>query len=280
MRLAAIGLPMPIAKSYINTHLEFLEASFDDARLNQLAVLARLYNPTLGPVTALKLHRPGCLDLPIYTTSCNHSPVSGLIRDVTARPGIDESILVPGGGKGVHFLQAILGGLGEISERLLAVLEFEALSRQLVSASYLDITSSGKRALGPEQLPLFSAEQYARPGFPYSPFQPDAKLRWIAACDLLTGDEILVPAQLVMMYYRHFRGEPRIGYPTTGGLSFHQDRRTAIVHAICEIVERDAINIRWYSRLPPSRVIVDIPAVVKESVGLGAELLALLTWNK
>jgi ribosomal protein S12 methylthiotransferase accessory factor len=184
--------------------------------------------------------------------------VRDLMPDLVARSGVDEGLIIPGGGKGVNVQQSLLGALGELAERLLAVLHFGAVLERLPIGSYSELVSQGRAALDPDKLPLFSPEQYAQAGFPYVPFTSDTPLRWIEGTELLTGAAIFVPAQLLLMYYRRHPDEMLIGYPTSGGLAFHTDREQAILHAVYEVIERDAINVSWYSRIAPAKVDVDI----------------------
>ena len=45
----------------------------------------------------------------------------------------------------------------------------------------------GREALGPDEMPLFAPEQYARLGFQFVPFRPDTLLGWIEGRELPTG---------------------------------------------------------------------------------------------
>lgn len=249
---------MNLTITYLNERIELLDGVYDQERQDELRALSRLYNRILGPVTSVKLHRPELLDLSMYSSSCNHSPIGALMRDLIVKTGIADIMLIPAGGKGAGMQQPFLGALGEIAERLLGVLHFEAVLDRLVYASYEELMRQGRRALGPDELPLFAPEQYACPEFAYVPFRPDSNLGWIEGGELLTGDAVLVPAQLVLMYYKHRITEARIGYPTTGGLAFHCDRHRAILHGLYEFIERDAINLRWYCRLAPPRIEVNL----------------------
>jgi ribosomal protein S12 methylthiotransferase accessory factor len=112
-------------------------------------------------------------------------------------------------------------------------------------------------------MPLFAPEQYATPQFDYVPFRPDSFLGWTEGRELLTGNPILVPAQLVLMYYKPHPAEAAIGYATTAGLAFHMSRYQAILHGLYEVIERDALNINWYTKLPPPRVDVDLRDFLK-----------------
>jgi ribosomal protein S12 methylthiotransferase accessory factor len=168
----------------------------------------------------------------------------------------------------MNFQRPVLGALGELAERLLAVLHFQGIVDELEHGSWRQMVSRGHKALGPDDLPLFAPEQFTRKGFRFVPFLPDTPLRWVRARELLTGERILVPAQLVMLYYKRAAGEAMIGYPTSGGLAFHPDRRSAILHGLYEYIERDAINVRWYCRLAPPRVDIDLPHFLASRWGL------------
>jgi ribosomal protein S12 methylthiotransferase accessory factor len=256
---------MRLEKTYINRHIELLRGIYDADLHQQLDAVGRLYNRTLGPVTAINLYQPEVQDLAIYSSSCEHVPFGQLVRDATIKVGVADTVHVPGGGKGRTMEQAFLGGLGEAAERFLAILHFGRVVDQLVFSTYRQLKSEGRRALGPTDIPLFADEQYADPHFSYEPFREDTPLAWIEGTDLTNGEKVLAPAQLMLIYYRHARGEAHIGYPTTGGLAFHCRRRRAILHGMYEYIERDAINLRWYRRIAPPRVDLDLDAILAGS---------------
>jgi ribosomal protein S12 methylthiotransferase accessory factor len=256
---------MTVEVTWFNHRIEMLDPSFGAARRAQFEAVARLYNRTLGPVTTVNLLRPDVTDLPLYTSSCRHASVGELLPDLTLKQAIADAVIIPGGGKGIDRTSALVGGLGEIAERLLGVLHFAAIQDRLELATYSDLIARGRRALGPEELPLFAPQQYASRGFPYQPFDANVPVRWIEGVELLSGEKVAVPAQLVLLYYKHHPLEARIAYPTTGGLAFHSEPREAILHGLFEVVERDAINLRWYCRMPPPRVILDLPSIGREA---------------
>jgi|ERR671923_429214 ribosomal protein S12 methylthiotransferase accessory factor len=255
---------MPLDATWINRRVPMLDGEFGRDREAQYRAVAHLYNRLLGPVTRVNVLRPDVTDLPIFTSSCRHSSLGDLFSDLTVKQAIADAVIVPGGGKGLDVQAAFIGGLGEIAERLLGVLHFSAVHDLLEFATYEELVSRGRRALGPDDLPLFAAEQYADPRFPYQPFEGDVPLRWLEGVDLITRDRVAVPAQVVLLYYKHHPDEARIAYPTTGGLAFHAQPRQAVLHALFEVIERDAINVHWYGRVPPRRVIVDLDALGSE----------------
>ena len=166
---------MRIQTTYLNNSIPFLEPVFDNERAEQLRAVSRLYNRMLGPVVGLNILRPEILDLAIYSSYCHHVPVTGLMRDAFVRMG-PYSSPIAGGGKGLRQIDAALGALGEMAERLLGTLHFRGAAARIRHATYDDLAQAGIPALSPADLPLFAPEQYARPGFPYAPFRRDTLL--------------------------------------------------------------------------------------------------------
>jgi ribosomal protein S12 methylthiotransferase accessory factor len=258
---------MRLTTTYLNERVEVLDGLYDEKRAAELAAVSRLYNCTIGPITALNLVRPEDRDLSMYSAYSHHIPVERLIRDLRFKPG-PYGGLVPGGGKGATMLRPLLGALGEMTERLLAILHFTSLQERVRYGSYLELARAGYQGLAPDEVPLFAAAQYAAPGFEFAPFEEDTWLGWVEGSDLLTGEPVWVPAQLVLMYYKPHPDERMIGYATTAGLAFQTARLRAILHGLFEVIERDALNIRWYSRLPPARIIVDLKRVLAAELGV------------
>jgi hypothetical protein len=81
-------------------------------------------------VTFVSLLRPEVLDLSIYSAHCQHSPVHALVPDVMVKAG-PQVELAPSGGKRITQLGAVLGALGEMTERLSAILEATAVLDRL-----------------------------------------------------------------------------------------------------------------------------------------------------
>lgn len=257
---------MAITVEYMNARIGLLESSFDHARSRQQAAVTRLYNRNLGPIRTLVLHRPEATDFAMYTAVASHTPVGFFFPNVLDRPRDSESITVPGGGKGGDPIGALLGALGEMSERLLGMLHFQTLDPERYRfATCRELEASGLQPLRPADLPLFAREQYADPQFPYVPFREDMRLGWVAGTNLASGETIWAPAQVVLLYYRRAPGEAPIAYPTTGGLAFHDQFERAVLHGMYEVIERDAINVGWHSHLPPRRVVIDLERVLRES---------------
>jgi ribosomal protein S12 methylthiotransferase accessory factor len=102
------------------------------------------------------------------------------------------------------------------------------------------------RALDPRRLTLFSGKQCARPGFPYSPFDPEQETDWSWGVDLTKGRPILVPAAAVW-----YSADDCWISETSSGVAAHSGLAAALVGGALELIERDAFMIFWLNRLSP-----------------------------
>ena len=82
-------------------------------------------------------------------------------------------------------------------------------------------------------------------------FDPARALHWIEGQDLLTNAPVMVPSELVHTDYTLPR-RPHAGcfVASTNGLASGNHRLEAIVHAICEVIERDAHTLWEHMDLP------------------------------
>lgn len=110
----------------------------------------------------------------------------------------------------------------------------------------------GPSAVSPLAFGLYADDQYARPGFPFAPFDERAPLDWVEARDVHSGEPRLVPLELVHPAAPLAR-QP-VASETSNGTAMHLDADRAVTAAICEAVERDAVLVLWHRR-PPTGVI-------------------------
>ncbi len=166
---------------------------------------------------------------------------------------------VYGGGKGLDRFDSYVSSLGEGIERLLGSFALFAWQDRIEYGSHRSLTARGLQALHPEQLPIFSAVQHADPNFEFVRWDEDDVVGWIPGTRYFSGETVYVPAQLVLFIYYRRDDEPRIGLAPSGGLASHISDDRARLHAISELLERDAINLRWHNGIPLDRVAVDVP---------------------
>jgi ribosomal protein S12 methylthiotransferase accessory factor len=80
------------------------------------------------------------------------------------------------------------------------------------------------------------------------PYRPDTALEWVEGFDLVSNTATFVPLNIVICPYEPSHGRPRIFYESTNGLASGNTREEALCHALCEIIERDAIALAAASR--------------------------------
>jgi ribosomal protein S12 methylthiotransferase accessory factor len=111
----------------------------------------------------------------------------------------------------------------------------------------------------PEAFALYSAEQYESPGFMFIPFERDTNVRWAPALHLASGEEVYVPAAMVLLPYSYYlgAGDSPILQPISTGLACHASPGEAAISAICEVIERDAFTITWQAKLGRTQIRVE-----------------------
>lgn len=171
--------------------------------------------------------------------------------------GLDREIY--GGGKGLTLSDSVASSLGEAVERMTGA--FSALDAgdgsEVVTATAQEMRDAGYRVVGPEDFASFTAEQLATTGFRCVPWTDTTRLGWQRGTNLLDGEDHWVPGQLVHLFYVPTGPEDRIGASSSGGLATHFDAEHALVHALLEVVERDALNLAWFCKVPLTRIRID-----------------------
>ncbi|WP_327382798.1 MULTISPECIES: YcaO-like family protein [unclassified Streptomyces] len=114
------------------------------------------------------------------------------------------------------------------------------------------------RALDPRQLGHLAPEQYDHPSCRVDPFSPDDVLRWIPALVWGTDEECWVPLEAGSY---HVHPEPRPGqkwgrvlYESSNGCALGATLDEAALHALLELLERDAFLLTWWAGRPVPRI--------------------------
>jgi ribosomal protein S12 methylthiotransferase accessory factor len=154
------------------------------------------------------------LGLPVW------SATTPLARDLTTHLG-----------KGADAVAARVSALMEAVERASA----ERVSLPLLRVSWRELDGSGVAALDPRlcDLPHDSA------------FAPDAVLGWIEADCLVGNRKLQLPLDLAVSP----PGEGVLRHVDTNGLAAGNSRLEAIVHALAEVIERDAVSQHLFAEL-------------------------------
>jgi ribosomal protein S12 methylthiotransferase accessory factor len=158
------------------------------------------------------------------------------------------------GGAGVSLEDATNRTMGELLERYAFFAYDGPADRGL---SYEELAERGDQLPPFKFFSLFSNEQTQSEDFPYAPFSTSAKTAWVRGTNLLDGGPIMVPGQIVSLSYFHGTNETAYFYPTSSGCAVARTAEEAALKGLLELIERDAVMIRWYARLPPPALSVD-----------------------
>jgi ribosomal protein S12 methylthiotransferase accessory factor len=197
--------------------------------------------------------------MPIHVGHSEYLDFDAMLRRLIGSPSLSTGLgqTLFAGGKGYDVPHMFVSSVSESVERVLGSLAI--FDREILYATYRDMTRRGYACLGPGDIPLFAPEQYASGDLLYEPFTEESFVGWLEGRRLLGGERVWMPAQLVALFYPYRADEALIGYSTSGGLASHINERRALFHAITELIERDAVNLRWVSRMAPERIDLDRP---------------------
>nr|WP_239579607.1 YcaO-like family protein [Microlunatus panaciterrae] len=169
--------------------------------------LARLGVTRLANVTGLDR-----LGIPVYHAICPRSA---------------DSISVYAG-KGRTVVDACVSAVMEAAERFCAAAQPPAA----VVASLADLLADGRHLLDPRDHTIEL----------HPDFTVDTPIAWTRGVDLLNERAVLVP-QYLAGYYLHYDGLPTNPIATSNGLASGNSLEEAVLHGLCEVVERDAWTI-------------------------------------
>jgi ribosomal protein S12 methylthiotransferase accessory factor len=154
-------------------------------------------------------------------------------------------------GRGTTKEEAISGCIGEAIERYSLIYRGD---EALVYARAQDL-----RSIHPNSIQLFSPKQYEHRitwnrGNSHLFFVPEAfdsrlPADWLPATDLIDGSTSYAPAACCLMWYKFRPGEREWARADTNGCGSGWTLEEALLHALLEVVERDAISIWWYNRI-------------------------------
>jgi len=164
------------------------------------------------------------------------------------RPGAKEGAISIYNGKGASREQARVSAIMEGMERYSAEPQDEKVRRDLTENML-----SSENAVDPRTLIL---PQMINVHIHYHP------VAWIKGYDLIEGEDIWVPAAAVFHPYES-KKDLQLFRSNTNGLASGNNMEEAVLHAMCEVIERDAWSICESKRRPKGEIVVedDCPVV-------------------
>ena len=123
----------------------------------------------------------------------------------------------------------------------------------------------GDAALDLDRVPVCSQAELADPRCPLRRASNSRPIRWVQGVSLVSGRPLMVPAIMVHLSIVPWEDE-LFWLQISTGAAAHTDPVAALVFAICECVERDAIALTWLGRLPLRRLQPGADAPVARTV--------------
>ena len=154
-------------------------------------------------------------------------------------------------GTGVTESETLLPALGEAFERYSTCVH---TADQFVFASAEEL---GRDALDLDIIPRLSKAELLHPRCPLVEPTKKLPLRWVRGISLLDNRVVYLPAPMVFLYTGFASSAERVCIQITTGCAAHTSLERALLGAICEVVERDAISLTWLQKLPLPRIDVD-----------------------
>lgn len=217
-------------------------------------LLKRIVSPLCGLTQRISFMMRGSSD-PHFAVAGGELTGVHLLRG-QPKPGVNAYHI---GGAGGFMDEPIIRTLGESIERYSQLVSEAKFRTQFKMCSYNEILSLGTAVVDCENLLFFSDDQYGSPTFPFDRFTRDAALNWLSAKSLVTGKDIMAPAQLLLVGYvpRRAEGEKWIMSAVTTGTSAHTVPARALRNAILELVQIDGVMGHWYSSAKSSEILLD-----------------------
>jgi len=170
-----------------------------------------------------------------------------------------------------------VGGAGWTEQAAELAAVGEAIERWQTHRLPRDLAVHGRRpdtAIDPAAWVLYSAEQYALPGFPFIPLAAAGELDWVRFRRVTDGEPVWVPEELAFMDLRpgaRHRFTPAI----STGWSAHRTIERAVLRGVQEVIERDALIGGWWGAYPIEAHAFDVgPALARPNLTYRAYRIA------
>lgn len=163
---------------------------------------------------------------------------------------------VTAGGAAFNCERALMKAAGEAAERF-------CLTQ--VDPACLEIGSFANMAptLDAEQFRFFGRKQFADPRFSQFAWPDEGLLRWYPGHDLVSRQEVMLPAQLLFVPYDVCDEATLFPTTTTGG-ACGRTREDSALRGMLEAIERDAFMVHYLGKVPGTRIITEGSPVLEE----------------
>ncbi|HEY3479179.1 MAG TPA: YcaO-like family protein, partial [Streptomyces sp.] len=207
-----------------------------------------LIDPRTGVLTEVtRVEYPSCIPSGLITMHAHVAKIPR-VREWQTDP-------VAAGTSFVSEIEARQAAIGEAVERYAANVVQPHMIRE---ATWDELRAAGEYAVDPDTLVLFSDEQYAAPGFPFTPFSRDLRTYWVRGRSLTRDRPAWLPAPLVYPNWKstHYSGDLVTNNTFYPGVAAGPNPDFAMASGLEEVIERHA-TMAWWSHaqaLPSAEV--------------------------
>jgi ribosomal protein S12 methylthiotransferase accessory factor len=158
---------------------------------------------------------------------------------------------VAGAGTGLSDEQALVPSIGEAIERYSSSVYNKG---QFITATADEL---GERALDLDMIPRCSNAELAHAKCSLVAADKSEPIRWVEGISLFDGRRVFLPVVMVYLYSGYMSRAERIYYPISTGCAAHTSLERALLNAILEVIERDAISVIWLQKMTLPRLEID-----------------------
>lgn len=203
------------------------------------ATFKRTIGGKTGLVTALELTLPD-------RTGPADPTVIAKIADTTRFEQFSDTDLTAAG-KGDTLRKATITAIGEGLER--SAMNVIPEREDMVEATYHELESEHSVL----DFDYLLARSRTAQGEDEKLFSPDTECYWVTGRNLLNGEQVFVPAQLIAQL-THRYDVPHQWELNSNGFAAGPDLESALLGGLYEVIERDAIVSAWYTQTEPTPV--------------------------
>jgi thiazole/oxazole-forming peptide maturase SagD family component len=166
-------------------------------------------------------------------------------------------------GYGIYYEEALIRYVGEGIERYSSISSYYALRSRVRYATHNQLKRDGP-IVPLEYLSIFSDGDCQKLGAgkrrPLRKLGPDDYVGWLRCPSLIDpGNEIWVPVQMLFMGYpiNAERRETAFLPSFSTGTAAHTSLEKALLNALLEVIQIDALMVHWYTRTTVPSIVVD-----------------------
>lgn len=174
-------------------------------------------------------------------------------RLMNTSPTDRQQFLLSGAGTAVSSDGALIPALGEALERYCATVFSED---QFIWATADEL---GSTAIDLDSFPVCSVSELSNPACPLQRPSKKDKIRWVRGLSLTDGRLLYLPLISAYLTSAASNSERFLNSISTG-CAVHSSYESALLTAILEVIERDALSICWLQQLPLPTVELEGPA--------------------